>query len=315
MECVAPEANLNFSRLSDIREGVLPDRLEYPVFVKPIRAAFSVLAFKADHERDLEQLSTLHAWDQWVMHRLISPFDHLCARYLPEAGPAHGMIIESCQVGLHYCLDGYYFRGEQRILGIVDAEMYGDTHAFMRFNYPSHISDAIRDQAAQIADRFLRAVDFRHGLFNMEFFYHPAQEELKVIEINPRMASQFSELYQRVSGINLHEICLALAHDLDPIHLTPEMVESQCASSFVFRSFDPMRQIEWPTPTQLNELKRRHPQSVLFTYRKDRRGITREFKWVSSYRYAVLYLGGSCPQDLNEKCLDASRLLGWAPPV
>ena len=315
LERVAPEANLRFARLDKMSLDSISDQLSFPVFVKPIRAAFSVLASRVDHPRALHQRSHLNAWDHWVIRRLIDPFEQICARRIPEAGSAHGMIIETCQRGEHYCLDGYYFRGQLRILGVVGAQMYPGTHAFMRFDYPSKLSESIVERAAEIADRFFSAIQFHHGLFNMEFFYHEPTDELKVIEVNPRMASQFSELYQRVSGVNLHEICLALAHDIDPLSLERGEPENACASSFVYRSFGPILEHMWPTSAQVSALSARHPRSMLFTYPQSTRAIARELRWVGSYRYAVLFLGGSSPQDLNQRCHDASETLGWPAPT
>ncbi|MEO8250004.1 MAG: hypothetical protein ABI589_11595 [Burkholderiales bacterium] len=67
-----------------------------------------------------------------------------------------------------------------------------------------------------MAQRFLTAVGFTHGLFNMEFLHDSATDRLTVIEFNPRMASQYSDLYLRVLGIDMHVIGLALAHGRDP---------------------------------------------------------------------------------------------------
>ena len=52
----------------------------------------------------------------------------------------------------------------------------------------------------------LAAAGFTHGLFNMEFFHDAATDRITVIEFNPRMASQFSDLYLRVDGIDLHRV-------------------------------------------------------------------------------------------------------------
>jgi predicted ATP-grasp superfamily ATP-dependent carboligase len=67
-----------------------------------------------------------------------------------------------------------------------------------------------------VAQRFLDAVGFTHGLFNMEFFHDAATRPLTVIEFNPRMAAQFSDLYLRVDGVDLHRVALELAHGRDP---------------------------------------------------------------------------------------------------
>lgn len=47
-------------------------------------------------------------------------------------------------------------------------------------------------------------VGFAHDLFNMDLFHNAATGKLTVIEFNPRLAAQFSDLYLRVDGIDLH---------------------------------------------------------------------------------------------------------------
>jgi biotin carboxylase len=98
-----------------------------------------------------------------------------------------------------------------------------------------------------VARRFLRAVGFTHGLFNMEFFYDAATDKLTVIEFNPRMAAQFSDLYLRVDGIDLHRVALELAHGRDPALLPRAGATAGVAASFVYRSFDPAARPPMPT--------------------------------------------------------------------
>jgi hypothetical protein len=47
----------------------------------------------------------------------------------------------------------------------------------------------------------------------------PVTEKLTVIEFNPRMAAQFSDLYLRVDGVDLHRLGLELAFGRDPARL------------------------------------------------------------------------------------------------
>jgi len=42
--------------------------------------------------------------------------------------------------------------------------------------------------------------------------------------------------------------------------------------------------------------------------------MTRDFKWLGSYRYGIVHLGARDMDDLRERCRDASALLGWPAP-
>jgi hypothetical protein len=311
---VAPEANTDFEPLASRYGKPVPHDIAYPAFAKPVKAAFSVLA-RTVHSRD-ELAALLHfdAWELWVIRHLVEPFERIARERLPTAGSAHRMMIERPVAALQYNLDGYVFNGGLRPLGFVEAVMYPDTQAFMCFGYPCALSEAGRARALDVARRFLAAVGFTHGLFNLEFFYDAASDRLTAIEFNPRMASQFSDLYLRVDGIDLHRIALELAHGRDPALLPRAPSTAGVAASFVYRSFDPGRRVRMPASAAQRELTRRFPDAMLFSFPKRPAQVVRDFKWLGSYRYGILHLGGRDAEHLRDRCEEASRLLGWPAP-
>lgn len=314
LEQVAPEANIEFARLEADYGADIPDNITYPAFVKPTKAAFSVLATLVNNPAELYEHTRFGAWELWVIRHLVEPFEKIMRERLPHACSAHSLMLEKPHRGKQYCLDGYYFEGQQRILGVVEAVMYPSTDSFMRFDYPSKLHSNIQNRAADVADRFLKAIGFDHGLFNMEFFYDEATDKLSVIEFNPRMASQFSDLYRRVNGLDLHEIAMALGHGIDPQTLTISEPTAAVASSFVYRSFDAAMPIQMPSVNKLKMLEEQFPDNLLFSFPKLAGQIERDFKWLRSYRYGILHLGGQSSEDLRMRCEQASQILGWPAP-
>ena len=199
---------------------------------------------------ELTALTRFGFWELWVIRHLVEPFERVVRARLPEAGSAHRMVLERPVAALQYNLDGYMFAGELRPLGFVESAMYPGTQAFMRFAYPCALPDAGRARALDVARRFLQAVGFTHGLFNLEFFYDAASDRLTVIEFNPRMAAQFSDLYLRVDGIDLHRVALELAFGRDPALLPRAEPAAGVAASFVYRSFDPAARPPMPGLSQ-----------------------------------------------------------------
>lgn len=314
LQQVAPEANLAFSRLDAAYGGPVPADITYPQFVKPVKAAFSVLSRLVNTQQELHEHTRFGPWELWVIKHLVEPFERIAKKRLPEAGTAHSMLLEAPVTGRQYNLDGYVWQGQVRALGVVDEVMYPDTDAFMRFEYPSRLGKEVQTRAADVARRFLNAVGFDHGLFNMEFFHDEASDKITVIEFNPRMASQFSDLYLRVDGIDLHEIAFALAHGIDPATLTRAQTTAGTAASFVYRSFEPTGQVSFPGAAQKSSFKAMFPDALLFEYPKDSKELERDFKWLRSYRYGIVHLGGDNPQHLRQRCEQASVLLGWTAP-
>jgi hypothetical protein len=172
----------------------------------------------------------------------------------------------------------------------------------------------VQARALDVARRFLAAVGFAHGLFNMEFFYDAASDRLSVIEVNPRMASQFSDLYLRVLGVDLHAIALALAHGEDPASVPRAAPVAGAAASFVYRVFDPSEAAPMPDGERQRRFARDYPDGLLLRFPKPRGSMQRDFKWLGSYRYGIVHLGGRDAADLRDRCEAASALLGWRAP-
>ena len=213
LQQVAPEASLPCAPLQAEYGDPIPDGLSYPTFVKPVKAAFSVLARQVRNAEELHAHTRFGWRELWVIRRLVEPFEQVLRERLPQAGTAHRMMLEH-PLPAHtsqYNLDGWVYDGQARALGVVDAIMYPGTQSFMRWEHPSRLAPAVQAQALDVAQRFLSAIGFTHGLFNMEFFHDPASGRLSVIEFNPRLASQFSDLYLRVQGVDPHALALALA--------------------------------------------------------------------------------------------------------
>jgi len=312
MQRVCPEANLPFATL-DARYGdPIPDGLHYPTFIKPIKAAFSVLARQVRNHAELTALTRFGPAELWIIRRLVEPFDRIARQRLPAGVPtAHGMMLERPVEASQHNLDGYVYRGEVRALGVVDAIMYPGTHAFQRFEWPGRLPAAVQRRALDVAARFLQAIGFDHGFFNMEFFYDAARDDLRVIEFNPRLASQLADLYRRVAGIDAHAGSLALAHGQDPAAAMQGEPRAGAAASFVFRSFEHDAIPAAPTRAHELSLREAFPDAWLLAMPKQGGGLARDFKWLGSHRYGVMHLDGADVHDLHERYRRACALLGW----
>lgn len=311
---VCPEANCGYVGLGTAYNAAVPAGLQYPAFVKPVKAAFSVLARTVHNRDELQTHTRFGAWELWVIRHLVEPFERVARQRLPEAGTAHNMLLEQPMQGRQYNLDGYVLDGETHALGVVDAVHYPNTQAFMRFEFPSRLEASIQARALDVAKRFLSAIGFTHGIFNMEFFYDEARDALGVIEFNPRLASQFSDLYLRVVGLDLHSVAMALAHNEDPALLPRTAPTAGAAASFVYRSFVPHAPVQQPSRAQQSALAQQYPDALLLCFPKAPGQIARDFKWLGSYRYGIMHLGAPDARQLRARCEKASSLLGWVAP-
>lgn len=320
LDQVCPDANTAYQRLPVAYGQLIPDGLTYPCFVKPIKAAFSVLARVVHSREELQHFMRFGMFELWVIKRMVEPFERVAKRLLCAAGTAHSLLLETPVDAPQYCLDGVVFDGHVEPIGVVAAVMYPGTQAFMRFDYPSGLAAAAQSQALSVARKFLKAVGFTHGFFNMEFFYDAATAKLTVIEFNPRMASQFADLYARVDGLGLFAMALELAHGRNPWDVPRAPSSAAVATSAVYRVFDkrhpqlPQKIPFMPSLAQKAELQTCYPDHLLFQYPKARQSLARDFKWLGNYRYGILHMGGQDEADLRARCANSSDILGWLLP-
>ena len=320
LDRVAPEANIAYRLLDTRYGGAIPQGLHYPQFVKPVKAAFSVLARTVQNRQELHDHTRFDAWELWVIKHLVEPFERVFQRRMgtdqgaQKVPSAHRMMVEDIVQAPQFNLDGYVWQGKAQAIGVVDAVMYPGTQAFMRWDYPSLLAPTVQERALAIAQKFLTEVGFDHGLFNMEFFYDASTGKLSVIEFNPRMASQFSDLYLRVDGIDLHSCALALAQGQHPVTVPRTVPTAGAASSLVYRSFVPGADVAMPAAGQIKAFEAAFADGLLFCFAKDKGSTARDFKWLGSYRYGIVHLGGQDAADLHHRADAASQLLGWPSP-
>lgn len=295
-----PEANVAFHAFPYTFNSPDEIPLKYPFYVKPVKAAYSVLARRVDSFAELKQHMTFHPWEQYIIKRLVRPFNDVVKQITDFDVDAHWMIAEELIDGQQINVDGVVIDGEIHILGTIDAVMYPGTDQFMRFEYPTRLPRAQDLRAHETATRIVQALGLDHGLFNVEMRVCPETGECRLIEVNPRMAAQFSDLYEKVDGINLHDVALKIATGEAP-DLTPGRGRYKVATSFVFRKFDGTPLANPPNNEKLTWLKEFDPDAFLAMFVKTGGGLKREMKWLGSHRYATLNMGGESAQHLTEK--------------
>jgi hypothetical protein len=280
--------------------------LPYPFFVKPVKAAHSVLARRVNTPDDLRRHLTFYPWEKYIIKRLVRPFNDLMPLYTDyDINPEH-LLGETLLSGRHQVtVDGYADHGDIRIVGVVDALMYPGTQAFQRFEYPSTLPQTIQDRMAILTTRAVQSLGFDHGCFNVELVWDDQTDKIQLIEVNPRLAAQFGDLYEKVTGVNTYQLLLDLTLGCTP-RARPARGAFGAAASFVFREFNGAVKIA-PDRAQIAWLGATYPDALLNSYIKEGNSRWREVKWLGSYRYAVLNLGGHDRQDLLSRYDDVCR--------
>jgi hypothetical protein len=195
---VAPESTPSFALL----DGVPP--FPPPWWAKPVVGRLSQEARRVDTEADLASLVEESEYREG---------------YADLAGlPQHavrGFLVEEFVQGDEVTLEGFVHAGEVTLIGVTDSVKYPPTNSFERFEYPSALPAARLKELSELAAVLVPAHGLDACFFNIEFLV-PADGAAQIVELNPRIASQFSPLVEAVHGRSTYDMLFALACGEDP---------------------------------------------------------------------------------------------------
>lgn len=304
---VVPEAVPRFALVDPGDIECAAESLAYPVFVKPVKSFFSVLAQPV---RDADELRRLARDAGWHLREFVRPFDQLVRRYseLPLGGGY--LIAEQPLTGVQVTVEGCVSGGEVSVIGITDSIMYPGTISFQRFEYPSALPACVQRRMEELATRLIGASGFDHGLFNIEMMYDPATGSIHLIEVNPRMCPQFADLMEKVNGVNTYEIALSIASGVRPVIRSGE-ARDRIAASFVFRVFEDALVRRIPSRDELAAFHERFPDARVKVLCREGHRLSEELQDGKSFRYAVLNLGAATREELVRRYEEARAALNF----
>jgi biotin carboxylase len=292
--------------LLDTGEGAsLPDEASFPLFVKPVKSFFSVGAEKVASRAELVAL--LPRWrglDQFFL-----PLERMLERYAGMGIGSKRLIGEGVLNGVQVTVEGYAFGGRVTVFGVVDSVMFPGTIAFSRFDYPSCLPESVQAAMADIAIRLMEGMGFDNGLFNIEMMYDAETGLISIIEINPRMASQFADLYEKVDGTSSYRVLLDIAQGRCP-HFTRQRGRYPFAASCVMRAFADHHIIRIPDEAEVESISGLYRDMRIELHAIPGRKLSDELNDGSSYRYGIVNLGGSDLAEVLEKFAAVREALG-----
>ena len=291
---VAAEAVPRFA-LVDARERPAPP-LPFPFFVKPVKSFFSVGAARVegagDWPRALDGASLPEAF--------FSPFNDLMRGYAGLEPGAGTVLAEELLEGEQVTVEGWSHDGRARALGVVDSVMFPGTHSFKRFDYPSRLADGVQARMEAIACRVMDGLGFECGLFNIEMMYDARRDRVSIIEINPRMSSQFADLFEKVDGVNSYSVALSLALGREPA-VRRRAGRHARAASCVLRVFEDRLVAKLPSSAEVTSVLRQIPDARVELLATEGLRLSQQMQDASSFRYGLINLGGRDERDIEEQ--------------
>ncbi|MEX0940504.1 MAG: ATP-grasp domain-containing protein [Candidatus Babeliales bacterium] len=283
--------------------------IEFPCMVKPVKSSFSRNVHIVSNVDELAYSLKNARFPISFLH----PFNFFLSKYLTlsEYDGSH-LIAESLLTGYQITVEGFVYKGKITILGIVDSIMYPGTISFERFEYPSSLEHPVQDRMCALVSRLMQHIDFDNSLFNVECVYNPSMDQIHIIEINPRISSQFADLFERVDGINTYRILLDLAVGRKP-EVKRKEGQFNIAASCVLRLFEDQFVEKIPSKSNLKYLVDLFPDMHVEIYAKEGKKLSAvdELQDGKSFRYGIINLGAFDHEDLMIKFHTAEKILDF----
>ena len=294
---IAPEANTHYGLIRRGFDKPADVPVAFPFYVKPAKAAFSVLARRVDSFAQLHRHTRFAWFEGAIIDRLVRPFAQVMRAHSSLTEDPFSMVCEGLIHGRQVTANGFVRNARATMLATVDSIMYPGTDQFQRFQYPSALPAEQLQRIDALAVRLIEGIGFDNGMFNVEMRLDPATGAPRVIEINPRAAGQFFDLIERVDGYSFFETMLDVHSGRDPV-VRHRQGRDRHAASFVLRDLAGEGLSRWPARRELAELQAANPDIHLMLYPKRGADLAREMKWLGSYRYGVFNLGAASLEGL-----------------
>lgn len=291
-----PDATPEFQLIDPRNLNGLADGLNFPLFLKPVKSCFSINADKINSPETFRGKVN----SCLLPEGFLKPLNDLLKAYTDFPLDASYLLAESLLEGTQASLEGYVFNGRVHILGIVDSVMYPGTISFKRFEYPSRLSQDVQQRMALIAETFLRGIGYDNALFNIEFMYNPETDEIHIIEINPKIASQFTDLFEKVDGLSSYSPLVQIALGEEP-SFPKRQGSFQVAASCVMRTFEDKRVLSVPSQEQIDALLARFPDARVEINASAGSVLSDVMQDGKSFRYGLINIGADSREDLETK--------------
>ena len=285
--------------------------LPFPFFLKPVKSCFSINAQPVASLPELRRIAGTCRMPEGFLR----PFNDLLKAHTDYEYDGSCLLAEALLEGVQVSLEGYVCDGRVRTLGIIDALMFPGTISFERFVYPSRLPAGVQARMRQIAEAFIGGIGYDNALFNMELMYNPANGEIHIIEVNPKIASQFPDLFEKVDGTSSYSPLLQLALGEEPT-FNAGQGSFKLAASCVLRAFTDRRVLSVPTGEEIASLTRRFPDARIEISVSAGQLLSDIMQDGKSFRYALVNLGANSEEELDAKlevCKNSLRFEFAAP--
>ncbi len=269
--------------------------LEFPFWLKPIKGMSSHLAFRIDSEEGFnEAIGEIRE----RIGRLGDPFAEALQRVdlPPEIAAAGGnlCIAEEVISGRQCTVEGYVYQGKVYIYAVIDT----NKKPYYSYQYPSTLPEQVIERLHNATNQVMKYIEYNNATFNIEFFWDEQSDDLRILELNPRLSQSHADIFAMVFGVPNFQIMVDLALGREPHWLNREG-PARCATKFfVTRSGDALV-TEVPDAETVRAIEAKYPHTDI-NLRVEAGTVLSELPLQEAHGHelAEVFVGGDDPQEV-----------------
>lgn len=309
---VIPEVVPAFCSFDPFAEDVRAQiDLDFPFWVKPVKAHSSNLGFAVHDQAELDaavdrirgEISDVGDAFNQALSRVDLP---------PEVEAADGntCLAEQIVSGIQAAPEGTVHDGRYQVHGVFDMLKDDAGTSIARLDYPAGtVPDDVQQRMIDLTGRYLTHIGFDNGAFNAEYMWDAQTGDLWLIEVNTRISQSHSELFILVDGASNHEVAVDLALGREPRMPHREGRYAVAAKCELFHDVDGVvRGV--PGEAEIAAVTDRFPGArvALGVEPGDRLS---QVPHQDSYRYRLghVYLGGEDREDIARRHAQVAAML------
>ncbi len=280
-----------------------------PFWIKPIKSFRSFLAFQINDERQFNEVIPICREKGDFMGK---PFSYLMKNFGMPDEITHmdkSFIAESPIGGAQCTLEGYVYDGHVTVYGVVDSVRGQDSSSFSRYEYPSSLPLEIQHRMIDVARIALQQIGLDNSPFNVEFFYNQTDDQVWLLEFNPRISQAHTDIFEKVHGVSHHSVMVDLALGRKPKPME-RRGQFNLAAHFMLRTVEHGKVLRIPSPEAIEKLKHRQPGTVVKIPVKPGQQLgDLQGQDMYSFEIANVFIGGRDQIDILDKYDEALTAL------
>lgn len=278
--------------------------IDYPFWIKPIKAHSSRLGFKIQNADDLRaHLPEIRENIGFFGEPFEAYLGHVDVPGDIRQVNGHWCIAEQMiSKGRQCTLEGYVYDGEVEVYGIVDSIRAGKHRSsFARYQYPSTLPKRVQHRMIEAVTKVLKHFGYDCAPFNAEFYWDSRTDRISLLEINSRISKSHCPLFRMVDGASHQEVMVDLALGQKP-GFPRRQGRFSVAAKFMHRSYADGIVRRAPRDADLRSVRSVYPQARIRLLADEGERLGESHHRDSySFELADVFLGAADRKELLQK--------------